>query len=88
MEKGTDMGWPYAHYDSALGIRLEAPEYGGDGKAPVTVCEIRGAGGGFFPLMSRPWMWFSTVASSFPWNSAAAPSSLFMALAAGDSGRP
>jgi glucose/arabinose dehydrogenase len=36
VEKGTDMGWPYTHYDSALGIRLEAPEYGGDGKTPVT----------------------------------------------------
>ena len=36
VEKGTDMGWPYTHYDSALKIRLDAPEYGGDGKTPVT----------------------------------------------------
>jgi glucose/arabinose dehydrogenase len=35
VEKGTDMGWPYTHYDSALKIRLEAPEYGGDGKTVV-----------------------------------------------------
>jgi glucose/arabinose dehydrogenase len=34
--KGTDMGWPYTHYDSALKIRLAAPEYGGDGKTAVT----------------------------------------------------
>ncbi|HEY2837430.1 MAG TPA: hypothetical protein VGI89_12735, partial [Rhizomicrobium sp.] len=36
VEKGTDMGWPYTHYDSALKIRLEAPEYGGDGKMVVS----------------------------------------------------
>ena len=36
VEKGTDMGWPYTHYDSARKIRLAAPEYGGDGKTPVT----------------------------------------------------
>jgi glucose/arabinose dehydrogenase len=36
VEKGTDMGWPYTHYDSAKKIRLDAPEYGGDGKTPVT----------------------------------------------------
>ena len=36
VEKGTDMGWPYTHYDSALKIRLAAPEYGGDGKTPGT----------------------------------------------------
>ena len=36
VEKGTDMGWPYTHYDSARKIRLEAPEYGGDNKTPMT----------------------------------------------------
>ena len=36
VEKGTDMGWPYTHYDSALKIRLAAPEYGGDGKTVVS----------------------------------------------------
>jgi glucose/arabinose dehydrogenase len=34
--KGTDMGWPYTYYDSAKNIRLAQPEYGGDGKTPVT----------------------------------------------------
>jgi glucose/arabinose dehydrogenase len=34
--KGTDMGWPYTYYDAARHARLAAPEYGGDGKTPVT----------------------------------------------------
>jgi len=34
--KGTDQGWPYTYYDGARNIRLMAPEYGGDGKTPVT----------------------------------------------------
>jgi glucose/arabinose dehydrogenase len=34
--KGTDMGWPYTYWDGARKIRLRAPEYGGDGKTPVT----------------------------------------------------
>ncbi|HKU54090.1 MAG TPA: hypothetical protein VJP60_01905 [Rhizomicrobium sp.] len=32
MVKGTDLGWPYSYYDFARGIRLVAPEYGGDSK--------------------------------------------------------
>ena len=34
--KGTDMGWPYTYWDGERKIRLMAPEYGGDGKTPVT----------------------------------------------------
>ena len=34
--KGTDMGWPYTYWDGVRKIRLQAPEYGGDGKTPVT----------------------------------------------------
>jgi glucose/arabinose dehydrogenase len=34
--KGTDMGWPYTYWDGQRKIRLMAPEYGGDGKTPVT----------------------------------------------------
>jgi len=34
--KGTDMGWPYTYWDIERNIRLAAPEYGGDGKTPVT----------------------------------------------------
>lgn len=34
--QGTDMGWPYTYWDGERKIRLMAPEYGGDGKTPVT----------------------------------------------------
>jgi glucose/arabinose dehydrogenase len=34
--KDTDMGWPYTYWDGERKIRLAAPEYGGDGKTPVT----------------------------------------------------
>jgi glucose/arabinose dehydrogenase len=34
--KGTDFGWPYTYYDGAKGLRLNAPEYGGDGKTPAS----------------------------------------------------
>jgi len=34
--KGTDIGWPYTYWDGARKLRLTAPEYGGDGKTPVT----------------------------------------------------
>ncbi|MES2255452.1 MAG: PQQ-dependent sugar dehydrogenase, partial [Pseudomonadota bacterium] len=34
--KATDMGWPYTYYDAARHVRLTAPEYGGDGRTPVT----------------------------------------------------
>jgi glucose/arabinose dehydrogenase len=35
VEKGTDMGWPYSYYDGARKLRLDGPEYGGDGKTAV-----------------------------------------------------
>jgi glucose/arabinose dehydrogenase len=34
--QGTDMGWPYTYWDGQRKIRLMGPEYGGDGKTPVT----------------------------------------------------
>lgn len=30
---GTDFGWPYTYYDGTRNVRLQAPDYGGDGKA-------------------------------------------------------
>ncbi|MBW8869705.1 MAG: PQQ-dependent sugar dehydrogenase, partial [Acidobacteriales bacterium] len=36
ISKGTDMGWPYTYWDGVRNIRLQAPEYGGDGKTSVT----------------------------------------------------
>lgn len=34
--KGADLGWPYTYYDGVRKVRLAGPEYGGDGKTPVT----------------------------------------------------
>lgn len=30
--RGTDFGWPYSYYDGVRNMRLQAPEYGGDGR--------------------------------------------------------
>jgi glucose/arabinose dehydrogenase len=30
--KGVNLGWPYTYYDEVRGIRVMAPEYGGNGK--------------------------------------------------------
>jgi glucose/arabinose dehydrogenase len=32
LTKGTNMGWPFTYYDEVRGVRLMAPEYGGNGK--------------------------------------------------------
>jgi glucose/arabinose dehydrogenase len=32
VEQGSDFGWPYCFHDNALGKKVLAPEYGGDGK--------------------------------------------------------
>lgn len=34
-EQGDDFGWPYTYYDHLQGKRMQAPEYGGDGKTPA-----------------------------------------------------
>lgn len=36
VNKGDNMGWPYSYWDGARGMRMQAPEYGGDGKTPAT----------------------------------------------------
>ena len=33
IEQGADYGWPYCYFDPLLNRRVEAPEYGGDGRA-------------------------------------------------------
>ncbi|HKX65359.1 MAG TPA: PQQ-dependent sugar dehydrogenase [Rhizomicrobium sp.] len=48
--KGTDMGWPYTYWDANRKIRLTAPEYGGDGKTPVTDSKYAKPVAVFFPL--------------------------------------
>jgi glucose/arabinose dehydrogenase len=32
VQQGGDFGWPYCYYDQLQGKKLQAPEYGGDGK--------------------------------------------------------
>ena len=32
VEEGADFGWPYCYHDWRQGIRVQSPEYGGDGK--------------------------------------------------------
>jgi glucose/arabinose dehydrogenase len=36
IDRGTNLGWPYTYYDTALRVRVMAPEYGGDGKSAST----------------------------------------------------
>jgi glucose/arabinose dehydrogenase len=33
IKQGADYGWPYCYFDPFLNTRVEAPEYGGDGRA-------------------------------------------------------
>lgn len=48
--KGTDMGWPYTYWDGVRSIRLNAPEYGGDGKTVVTDSKYAKPVAAFAPL--------------------------------------
>ncbi|HEY4127667.1 MAG TPA: PQQ-dependent sugar dehydrogenase [Gammaproteobacteria bacterium] len=32
VERGSNFGWPYCYYDQVQGKKVQAPEYGGDGK--------------------------------------------------------
>ena len=48
--KGSDMGWPYTYWDAKRKVRLTAPEYGGDGKTPVTDSKYAKPVAVFFPL--------------------------------------
>ncbi len=34
-EAGDDFGWPYTYYDPLKKVRVQGPEYGGDGNAPA-----------------------------------------------------
>ncbi|HVD97662.1 MAG TPA: PQQ-dependent sugar dehydrogenase [Cytophagaceae bacterium] len=52
LTKDGDYGWPYCYYDHIQGKRIQAPEYGGDGKKTGTRCEAIGA-----PLMAFPGHW-------------------------------
>lgn len=51
LERGSDFGWPYCHYDPQQNRRVLAPEYGGDGQAAGD-CGQYGA-----PLTAFPAHW-------------------------------
>ncbi len=35
LEEGANLGWPFTYYDGERDQRMQAPEYGGDGKMPA-----------------------------------------------------
>jgi glucose/arabinose dehydrogenase len=35
ISRGANMGWPYTYYDAVRHVRLQSPEYGGDGKTAI-----------------------------------------------------
>jgi glucose/arabinose dehydrogenase len=64
--KATDMGWPYTYYDGVRNIRLTAPEYGGDGKTPVTDRKYATPVAAFAPQRPAPLDMVFYSARSFP----------------------
>jgi glucose/arabinose dehydrogenase len=40
IKKGDDFGWPYCYYDGQQKLKVQSPEYGGDGKK-TTGCETK-----------------------------------------------
>jgi glucose/arabinose dehydrogenase len=38
IKKGDDFGWPYCYYDGQQKLKVQSPEYGGDGKK-TTGCD-------------------------------------------------
>ena len=51
VKEGSDAGWPYCYYDQVKGLKVEAPEYGGDGK------EVGRCGNFEKPLIGFPGHW-------------------------------
>jgi glucose/arabinose dehydrogenase len=51
LKKGSDFGWPYCYYDPAQKLKVQAPEYGGDGKK-TTGCDDKGK-----PIYAFPAHW-------------------------------
>jgi glucose/arabinose dehydrogenase len=50
-KKGSDFGWPYCYYDGQQKLKVQSPEYGGDGKK-TTGCESKGQ-----PIYAFPAHW-------------------------------
>jgi len=51
VDKGDDFGWPYCYYDPELGVKVLAPEYGGDGRTAGRCADKEG------PLFAFPAHW-------------------------------
>ncbi|HEV8612707.1 MAG TPA: PQQ-dependent sugar dehydrogenase [Gemmatimonadales bacterium] len=51
VEKGDDFGWPYCLHDNALGSKVLAPEYGGDGRTAGRCAQAKQ------PLIGFPGHW-------------------------------
>jgi glucose/arabinose dehydrogenase len=49
--RGTDGGWPYCYHDPALGTKVLAPEYGGDGTTIGRCADVQA------PLIGFPAHW-------------------------------
>lgn len=53
IEKGSDFGWPYCYYDGAQKLKVQMPEYGGDGKK-TTGCDTKQKPDYVFPAHWAP----------------------------------
>ena len=42
VSRGDDFGWPYCYYDRELGLKVLAPEYGGDGRQVGRCASMKG----------------------------------------------
>ena len=52
--EGSNFGWPYCYYDVDLKRRVDAPEYGGDGKTTGEFCSETTPNAGVFPAHWAP----------------------------------
>ncbi|MEP6858030.1 MAG: PQQ-dependent sugar dehydrogenase [Gemmatimonadales bacterium] len=51
IEAGNDFGWPYCYHDRVRGRRLQAPEYGGDGRKADRCINMK------LPVLAFPGHW-------------------------------
>lgn len=65
VSRGDDFGWPYCYYDEALGRKVLAPEYGGDGRA-VGRCDATKGNVATFPAHWAPNALMFYTGSAFP----------------------
>lgn len=51
IEKGDNFGWPYCYYDQIKGMRVDSPEYGGDGSTTSRCADFKN------PIFGFPGHW-------------------------------